>query len=322
MPGFGRNSFIGWSQETTWGTAVAATKYAELISEAVETVRERVPRPVVRDLDVREGHFYDQLFGVRGSFGIELNYGGLLRLIEHLFGDASVATVVTEGGVRWTHTATLKDTLMAGKGLTLHVNRDTDAGSTPELQVAGFKLNQAKFTFDPKQNSRVEFDGAGKDASLVAVSTPSFPTAAQYVAGHQCVIEIDDVVRAVDSVELTLNNGMDLEKRVLGSKQIAEPIRGERRMVTGQITMDAVQADWSKLDAGTLFKLEALHTGPTLGAGTFRMDFTALKCLVTGNPFTIQGPEVVKSVIPFTVLKPTAGELLTIIVVNGESAVA
>jgi hypothetical protein len=59
-----------------------------------------------------------------------------------------------------------------------------------------------------------------------------------------------------------------------------------------------------------------------LGAGNFRMDFTALKCLVTGNPFTVQGPGVVKSTIPFTVVKPTAGEMLTLVVVNDESTVA
>jgi hypothetical protein len=86
--------------------------------------------------------------------------------------------------------------------------------------------------------------------------------------------------------------------------------------------MDAFQADWSKLDAGTLFKLELLHTGPTLGAGTYRMDFTALKCLVTGNPFTISGPGVVKTTLPFKALKPTAGELLSLVVVNEEAAVA
>jgi hypothetical protein len=246
----------------------------------------------------------------------------MLRLFNHLFGDSSVATVNTEASVRWTHTITLKDTLMSGKGLTLHLNRDCDSGSTPELQVAGYKLGSAKFTFNPEQNARVEFDGAGKEASLIGVSTPAFPVTSNYVAGHQCIVEIDDVVRPADSVELMFDNGMDLEKRVLGSKNIAEPIRADRRSITGTITLDAVQADWSKLDAGTLFKLELLHTGPVLGAGNFRMDFTALKCLVTGNPFTIENPGVVKSTIPFTVVKPTSGEMLTLVIVNDESTVA
>jgi hypothetical protein len=321
--GFGRNSFVGWAQESPWGTAAAASKFAELVSENIETVRQRDARPVVRDLDEREGNLYDTLFGVRGPFTIELNYGGMLRLFEHLFGDSSVSSVETETGVRWTHTITLKDTLMSGKGLSLHVNRDTDAGSTPQLRAVGYKLNSAAFSFAPDRNGQVEFDGAGKESSLIAVVSPTFPSTATYVAGHQCAVEIDDVARAVDEITLTVDNGMDLEKRVVGSKNIAEPVRSEtRRSITGELTMDALQADWSKLDAGTLFKLEVLHTGPTLGGGTYRMDFTLLKCLVTGNPFTVQNPGIVKSVVPFKALKPTAGELLSLVVVNNENAVA
>lgn len=324
MPGgFGRNSFVGWAEESPWGTAAAASKFAELISEGIETVRDRVARPVVRDLDEREGNFYDALFGVRGPFAIELNYSGLLRLFEHLFGDASVASVATEPGVRNTHTITLKDTIMSAKGLSLHVNRDVDAGSTPQLRAVGYKLNSATFSFSPERNGQVEFDGAGKDSSIIAAVSPTFPPITTYVAGHQLAVEIDDVARAVDSVELTLDNGLDLEKRVVGSKQIAEPIRSDtRRSINGTLTMDALQADWSKLDAGSLFKLELLHTGPTLGAGNYRMDFTMLKCLVTGNPFTISGPGVVKTTLPFKALKPTAGELLSLVVVNEEAAVA
>jgi hypothetical protein len=184
-------------------------------------------------------------------------------------------------------------------------------------------VDSAAFSFSPERNAQVEFDGAGKDVSAIAAVSPTFPSTATYVAGHQCVVEIDDVVRAVDSVTINVKNGMDLDKRVLGSKNIAEPVRSDtRRMIEGEIVVDALQADWSKLDAGTLFKLEVLNTGPTLGAGTYRMDFTLLKCLVTGNPFTISGPGIVKSTIPFKALKPTAGELLSIAIVNNEATVA
>jgi hypothetical protein len=321
--GFGRNSFVGWAQESPWGTAVAASKFAELISEGIETVRDREPRPVVRDLDVREGNYYDRLFGARGQFAIELNYGGMLRLFEHLFGDGSPATVETEAGLRWTHTFTLKDTIMSGKGLSLHVNKDVDNGSTPQHRVVGYKINSANFSFDPTRNAQVEFDGAGKDVSIIAAVSATFPSIATYVAGHQCAVEIDDVARAVDTVELTVDNGLDLDKRVLGSKNIAEPIRSDtRRSVVGTLVMDAAQADWSKLDAGTLFKLEVLNTGPALAAGNYRLDITALKCMVTGNPFVIGGPGIVKSNLPFVVQKPTAGEMLSLVVVNNEAVVA
>jgi len=324
MPGgFGRNSHVGWGLENPWGTPVAGTKWAELVSEKMETIRNRVPRPVVRGLNPREGNLYDALFGAKGSFEIEANYGGMTRLLEHLFGDSSDTVTVVEGGIRWKHTYVQAPTIMSGKGLTLRVNRDVDNGSTPELVVAGFKVNSMKFTMQPDQNMRVEVEGAGKDASLAAASTPAFPAAANYVAGHQFSCEFDDVVRKVDQVELMIDNKLDLEKRVLGSKTIDEPIRSsERPDISGTITMDAIQADWSKLDAGTLFKLELLHTGPTLGAGTYRWDFTLLKCLVTGNPFIVENPGVVKATVPFIALEPTSGQIIQLDITNGESAVA
>jgi hypothetical protein len=265
---------------------------------------------------------YDAFFGGKGSFVVELNYGGMTRLFEHLFGDSSDTITNPEPSVRWTHTYAQAATVMSGKGLTLRLNRDTDPGSTPELVVAGFKVSSAKFTFQPDQNARVEIEGAGKDASLGAVSSPAFPVAANYVAGHQLSCEFDDVVRKVDQIELMYDNKLDLEKRVLGSKNIDEPIRSAEMVeVTGTITMDAVQADWSKLDAGTLFKLEALHTGPVLGGGNYRFDFTLLKCLVTGNPFIVENRGIVKSTMPFMALEPTSGQIITLAITNGESAV-
>jgi hypothetical protein len=325
MPGgFGRNTFVGWDLETTWGTPVAAAKYAELVSENVETLRTREPRQVIRSLhDAREANLYDKLFGVKGPFAIELNYGGLLRLFEHLFGDSSDAIVATEPGVRWTHLFTIQNTIASGKGLSLHINRDVDNGSTPQLRVAGYKINSAKFTLKPDQNAQVEFDGVGKDASLIAAVSPTLPGTSFYVAGHQLAVLFDTVARPVDSVEFTFDNGLDIEKRVVGSKNIAEPIRSDKQIaIEGTITMDAIQADWSKLDAGTLFRLDLNHTGPTLGGGTYQMNFAFLKCLVNGNPFVVKGAGVVKSVIPFRALLPVSGERLSLTVVNAEATVA
>lgn len=323
MPGgFGYESFVGWDQETTWGTPVAPAKYAELISEAMKEIRDRQPRPVVRDLDVREGNYYDRLFGASGSFDVELNYIGLLRLLEHAFGDASGATVVDEASVRWTHTFSLKKTLMTGKGLSLHVNKDVDNGGTPQVRYAGFKVNSLGFNFAPDNNARLSVGGAAKDFASIAASTPTFPAAAQYVAGHQTIVEIDDVARGVDSAVITLDNGMNLEKRVLGSKNIAEPVRSDtRRSVRGTLVMDAAAADLAKLEAGTLFKLEVISTGAVLGAGNFKFQLVALKCLVTEGPFNVTTPGIMKSTLNFVAQKPTAGELLQAIVTNNEATI-
>jgi tail tube protein len=321
--GFGRNSFVGWAQESTWGTVQTPSKYAEIKGDGIKGFRNREPRPVFRDLDAREGQLYDAFFGVEGGFTIEGNYIGMLRLLEHLFGDSSDTITQPDVGVRWLHTYRLSDTPMVGKGLSVHLNTDTDNASTPQKRCTGFKLSKGTFVYVPDNNLEVQIEGAGKDVDLVAASTPTFPSITEYIAGHQTTVEFDDVVRAVDRVEITVDQSLDLKKRVLGSKFIAEPVHGpDRRIVTGVIDVDAAQADFSKLLAGTLFKLEVISLGATLGTGTFQFYWTFNKCLVLEDPYKVNDPGLVKSRISFRALKPISGDLVTLIVGNNESAVA
>lgn len=318
MPGgFGRDSHIGWVEEPTYGTVVTPpTKFEELISEGVEAIRIRTPRPTVRGLDPAEDDLYDEKFGVEGPFNFNINYEGQLRLLEHLFG--AVATVVLEAVISWTHTFTLTDALQSGKGLSIYINLDLD-----EYQCKGCKLSQAVFTFDPKLPATVEFSLVGQDMEGVAASTFVAQANSLYVGGHQLTCEIDDVVRAIDSATLTINNGLDTDKRVLGSKSIVEPVRGDtRREITGTLKMDALDTDWDKFMLGTLFKLELLHLGPVLGANNFGYDFTALKCQLTSNPVKLEGPQIIKAEWNFRVLKPTSGQMLELAVINAESVVA
>ena len=326
MPGFGRNAKIGWVEEPTWGTPVTpATKWAELISEQIKTIALREPRPVLRGLSMREGNQYDAKQGAAGAFPFEMNYGGMLRLIEHLFGDSSIATVIDEAAVRFSHTATRKDTIMTGKGLSIYVDTDIDA-SLPERQYAGWKMDGARITVDPNRNTQVEFRGAGKLMPVdVARQTPTFPLDTLYVAGHQATIEIDDAVRNFDKVEIDIANGLNLDKRIIGSKNIDEPVRGSDQhsfQVTGTIVGDGVLADLTKFRSGTLFKLEVLHKGPTLGTDFFRSDITLLKCEVVDDPFNVTDAGIIKSTIPFRALEPTSGEMIEWLTRNDEASVA
>jgi len=327
MPGgFGRNSFVGWAEEGagTWGTGVAATKFAELGSESMKIIRERKPRPVYRGLiDGREGQLYDEKQGAAGSFAIEGNYNGLLKLFEHAFGDSSGVVTVAEGGIRWLTTYSLAQTIMSTKGLSLHINTDVDNGATPQRRYNGFKINTLKFTFDPKRNLLLEVGGAAKDHSDIAAVSPTFPAIANYVAGHQCVVSLDTVATKVDAVELSIDNGLDLDKRILGDKRIDEPIRSDNQVkMEGQITKDAVAADMTKFRDGTLFRLDVVCTGPTLGAGNNKLSLIALKCLVTDDPYNVTGPGIVKSKFPFKVLEPVSGQALQLLIENNESAIA
>ncbi len=68
-----------------------------------------------------------------------------------------------------------------------------------------------------------------------------------------------------------------------------------------------------------LRQLEFLHTGAVLESDFYRLDVLLPKCQITDPPYSITGPGIVKSVLPFRALLPTSGELITITVSNTET---
>jgi hypothetical protein len=319
--GAGRNSYFGWVQETPWGTPVTPpTKWLEIVSEGLQGINDQVARPVIRALHKREGNLYDEKQGGAGPVACELNYVGLLRLLEHLTGTSPSASAFDAGARNEFNFTLAAGELMAGKGLTGYIFKD----QTQEEQYAGMKIRQGTFSFDPKRNSQIELDFVAKAMLQVAVTAPTFPGTSTYVAGHQLSCEIDDVVRKFDSATLTINNALDDDKRVLGSKNIDEPVRADMVEVTGEVTVDAVQADLTKFLAGTLFKLEFNHTGAVLGTGNYKLNFLMNKCRLVSDPIKVDAPGIVKSTLAFEALLPTTGlaDMLSILVSTSESVIA
>lgn len=317
----GRATHVGWKEEAAWGTPLVVDKFAELVGEGFQAIRTRTPRPIFRDLDAIEGELYDELDGAAGSFTIEGRYEGLLRLFEHALGTVNSQADVPEANAN-THDFTLAaGELMAGEGLTVAVFKDLVMAATME----GGKIRTLRMSFDPTRNAQFEIDLIGQNLNEVAEETPSFGAANLLIAGHQATVEIDDGEIGVDSCEISVDNALDDNKRVLGDKQITEPTRADRRIVSGTITLDATQGDYQNFLASTLFKLEVLHDSgiviPTT-ATNYAFNVTLLKCLITDDPVNVAGPGTIKATIPFRALKPTSGELITATFINSETVVA
>lgn len=324
-PGLGRNSSVGWVLEPTWGTPVTPpTKWAELHNEAVKAISASEPRVVARGLSMRSGSLFTARQGAAGSFVVDNNFEGMLRLIEHLFGDSSVGSVLDEAG-RSTHTATRQATIMSGKGLSLYIDTDVDA-ALPVRQYSGWKLDGCKLTFDAQRHTQLEWRGAGKDLPVdVARVSPTFPSELLFADGQEIVVEIDDVARSFDTAEIDIANGLNLDRRVMGSKLIDEPVRGNDPhafQVTGSLVGDAVLADLTKFRAGTLFKLEIITTGPVLLAGNYMSIIELAECEVLDDPFNVKDAGIIKSTIPFRAVEPASGDMIKWITTNSEAAVA
>ena len=304
---FGYNAAIGWGVESPWGTAVAVDKFAEVISMDIKKTVERQESPSTRGLSERRRQ--DFLISVAGSFETEFIYTGMERLLRHLFGASSSAVIpASVDGFR--HKFTLADAMLPG--LTLETNRG-DSAASQTSKFAGCKLTSATLSYTPNDPLKVTWNLVGKDETLVNETAVVYPdySGIQLAKGHHITCEFDDSVVAIDSFELTIENGLDAAKRVLGSQNVDEPIRSERRKVTGTLTLDWVSTvNYLKYINNTATKLEIIATGTDMGNDT--NDPLALKLIMPSVRFdgespAVSGPGIVKQVMPFYALSTGTG---------------
>ena len=316
---FGYNANIGFVDEAAWGDGASRTKFAEIISESIKATVERKETPSTRDLSERRRQ--DFLITAAGSIEMELIYEGLGTFFKNLFGSVVSAVVETAA---FGHTFSVADVLPPG--MAIEVYRGDDAAGTPEAHLyAGCKVVSMTISFEPDEPVKVTFEIVSKVETIVTKTAVTFPdlTGALLVKGHDVTAELDDGVTTIDSAEITFSNGIDTGKRVLGSQNIAEPVRSERRIVTGTITADWIdKVLYEKFIAGTAVKLELIATSPTdVPGSTTPYSFTIQlpKIIFDGETPSVSSPGILKQPLPFFALK--TGETATtevgqIIIVN------
>lgn len=308
---FGYNAHIGVAEEVTWGTPVAAALYNEFESESVGKEIDQQESRSVRSLsETRRQDFGIQEFGDLTMEGI---FQGHEKYWKHLFGTVVDSVLVVNAH---NHRFTLADALPVG--LTLEVYKGDDFGGTPEsFQAAGCKVVSATMTMEPNDPLMVAFSSVGSDEAFITRTSPTFPdlSGVLLVKGHHMTCEIDDVVTTIDNAELTIDNGLVTDKRVMGLQTIAQPKRGaSRRIVTGTF-----KADWQdtvnylKFINGTTAKLEFIFTSildmPTQAGSKFSLRFTLPKVKFDGKTPTVSEIGLLKQELPFHALSAGSGIL-------------
>jgi len=305
---FGFDASIGWVEEpTAWGTRTDPTAFQEFISEALKKTIERVESPSTRGLS--ETRRPDYLITCAGPTEFEGIYEGQGIPLKHSFG--AVASAV-EDVTAYKHTYTLADALP--DGLTLTAYRGDDPAVTPqEHQYFGATVASITWTMNPNEALKVTYNWVAKDESLQALTTVTFPdlSGALLIKGHHMSCEFDDAVTVIDSAEVTLDNGLDVGKRVMGNQFIAQPVRSGRRKVTGTITKDWVsEAEYNLFVNGTATKLEFIFTSPTNIAGSstpYSYSLIIPDGRFDGETPGVSSPAIVKQPLPFYALSGGTG---------------
>ena len=228
---FGHQAWIGWGEESTYGTRVAPASFLEVNSENFKGEQSYISRPTLRSAS--QNYKVRSKKSVSGGFAFPFPWEGAEQLIEHAMG-----SVVTTGAGPYTHTYALEDLLPTG--LTFHVNRDAAAlGAGSAFEYEGCHIASLKFSQEAENFLICEVGVLGEDWRNLAVATPTFPTFDGVDWEHLSAFTIDPggtpVALSVRSWELMIENTLADDRFILGSRVRRGLGRSGQRKITGKV---------------------------------------------------------------------------------------
>jgi hypothetical protein len=276
--GLGHKSYIGFADESTWGTPVARTKFLELVTggDGLAVKEEKILVQGVKDIGVRGDIEVQQgAVSVEGSLTFEVPYDGAEKFFKHAFG--SVASSQPNAGTDptvWQHIFTIADALPAG--MTIEVNRDVTA-----FVYEGCKVNNMEFSVGgPTELLRIVADILGEDVTTASATSPTFTSVNRFSA-PQAVLLWNAVQLNVQQFSIKLDNKLDADRRFLGSRLRSEPLRSGKIEVTGSFVAEFDStSQYTDFRNGTNRILKVTFTGPSIGVLTQKYTFL-LECNVS-----------------------------------------
>ncbi len=249
--GFGTDAWLGFAEESTYGTYVPATKFLEITEESFEFERPTIQRPTLRSAS--NNSVVVGKTSVTGSFKCQLNYSGFDRLFKHVMG----ATPVTTGSGPYTHQHALANSLPTG--LSFHLNRSAaSVGTGSAFKLMGCQIQSMTISQSVEEEAMVEFNVIGQDFGNLNVETPTFPTLELAQWTHFAMSlggSYDDYIK-VRSYEMTIDNKLADDRYNLGSGlRVGLGRNGPRSVSIKCVT------EFDSIELFTIFKNQTIATG-------------------------------------------------------------
>ena len=235
----GHVGYFGLAKEAIWGTAVAATDYAELLSEALATTIDRFETRNIY------GGFYeaDDYAGMRRSAGGITLAGNPLplgHLLRGAFNNGSVA-VVLSGFLHTTHFTSVKSEFANGvprQPFTLEVFRDVTSAS----QYAGALVNRLSLSLAPNQDLRVAVEWLAQSRLMIAKTTPTFPgSPTDPFTFETCSVQMAGAANSrFEALNLSIDNQLEGIPALNNSNVIARIRASNPQMIRISGTLDFI----------------------------------------------------------------------------------
>jgi hypothetical protein len=314
---FGHNAWVGFGNETTYGTRVAPTLFLEFLTENFKGEGAFISKPALRSASQK-----NKVRGkksVSGGFKFQFSWeGGAATLLRHALG-----TNNTTGAGPFTHTITPAGNLPAG--LTFHVNRDADnLGGANAWEYEGCNIQKIMLSQEIEDFLACEVEVLGEDSRNLAKATPTF-VAFDGIDWEQLnVVQIDvagtPITPNVKSLELTIENALADDRYKLGSRLRTGLGRSAFRKVTGKFELELDTNGKAAYDKYRDLVDEDLRLKWVNGAKSLQIDMP--KCSFEGGDPETGGPGQYYVTLNFTAYANAAdNDEITIVLINSTATI-
>lgn len=226
---------LGVKAETTWGTFVAPTRFYPLISESLTEEIDRLESEgIVTGLRVlNTAQWAAGNVDVGGDIETELYQQGMGALLKACFGAVS-----TSGAGPYTHTFTPGD--LTDDHLSVQVGKPDVAGTVQPFSFSGMKVTDWELSMEAGGLVTLSTSLIGKQlATSDSLATASFGTgtATPFTFKHASAT-IAGGAANVKKLTIQGSNGLDGDRRFIGSEYRAEPLEAELREYGGTVDLE------------------------------------------------------------------------------------
>ncbi len=226
---------FAFAAETTYGTAVTASRFLPFTEESIQT--EFTPLESDGILAgarvLRSSQWAQGVFKHAGDIGLELTPRGCGVIFQHALGSITTANTT----VPYTFTATPGD--MTGLGLTMQIGRPDIGGTVRPFTYAGVKIASWELAVAAGEFATLGLSVVAQTVTTVtglasasySDTTPPF----KFSSGSFALAGSSLCVR---SAKISGDNGLDTDRTCIGHDYVEQPLESKLREYTGEVELE------------------------------------------------------------------------------------
>lgn len=226
---------LGVKAETTWGTFVAPTRFYPLISESLTEEIDRLESEgiIAGQRVLRSEQWAAGNVDVGGDIQTELYQQGMGALLKACFG-----AVATTGAGPYTHTFTPGD--LTDDHLSVQVGKPDVAGTVQPFSYYGMKVTDWELSIEAGGLVMLTTSLVGKQlATSDSLATASYGTgAATPFTFKHATASVAGGAANVKKLTIKGSNGLDTDRRFIGSEYRVEPLEADLREYGGTVDLE------------------------------------------------------------------------------------